>query len=77
MISPNMGFLYEYTGGSDLQNKKIDLTGGKILQGSVGAEISLSRMAIGFNVQLPIAQNFAENQTKAKIKGMLHVSFAF
>jgi hypothetical protein len=34
-------------------------------------------MAVGFNVQLPLAQNFAENQTKAKVKGMVHVSFAF
>jgi hypothetical protein len=29
------------------------------------------------SVQLPVAQNFAENQTKEKIKGMAHVSFAF
>jgi hypothetical protein len=24
-----------------------------------------------------VAQNFAENQTKEKVKGMVHVSFAF
>lgn len=77
VISPNVGLLYERTEHSELQTSKIDLTGGKILQGSVGAEVSFSKMAIGFNVQLPIAQNFAENQTKAKVKGMLHVSLAF
>lgn len=76
-ISPNIGILYERTDQSALQNNKVDLTGGKILEGSLGSEISFNRLAIGFRVQLPIAQNFAENQTKEKIKGMMHVSFAF
>jgi hypothetical protein len=77
IISPNVGLLYEHTEASELQNSKIDLTGGQILQGSVGAEVSFNRIAIGLSTQLPIAQNFAENQTKAKVKGMVHVSFAF
>jgi hypothetical protein len=34
-------------------------------------------MVVGFNAQLPLAQNFAENQTREKVKGMAHVSFAF
>ncbi len=77
VISPNLGLLFEHTEHSVLNVSKIDLTGGKILQGSLGAEMSFNRMAVGFNAQLPIAQNFVENQTKAKIKGMVHVSFAF
>jgi hypothetical protein len=77
IISPNVGLLYEHTEASELQSSKIDLTGGQILQGSIGAEVSFNRIAIGLSTQLPIAQNFAENQTKAKVKGMLHVSFAF
>jgi len=77
VVSPNFGLLFEHTEHSELQGGKIDLTGGKILQGSLGAEVSFSKMAIGFNVQLPVAQNFAENQTKAKVKGMVHVSLAF
>jgi hypothetical protein len=77
IISPNVGLLYEHSEASELQNSKMDLTGGKILQGSVGAEVNFNRIAIGLSTQLPIAQNFAENQTKAKVKGMLHVSFAF
>jgi hypothetical protein len=58
-----------------LRNSKIDLTGCSILQGSAGTEISFN--TVGFNAQLPIAQNFAESQTKAKVKGMAHISFAF
>jgi hypothetical protein len=77
VISPNLGILYENTKGSELKDRKIDLTGGSILQGSAGAEVGFNKIAVGFNVQLPLAQNFAENQTKAKIKGMAHVSFAF
>jgi len=77
IISPNVGLLYEHTERSELSNSKIDLTGGQIVRGSAGAEMSINRVAIGFNVQLPIAQNFAENQTKSKVKGMMHVSFAF
>jgi len=77
VVSPNFGLLFEHTEHSELQAGKIDLTGGKILQGSLGAEVSFSKMAIGFNVQLPVAQNFAENQTKEKVKGMVHVSLAF
>jgi hypothetical protein len=76
VISPNLGLLYEHTKESELQNNKIDLTGGSILQGSVGTEISCNKITVGFNAQLPIAQNFAESQTKAKIKGMAHISFA-
>jgi len=77
VISPNVGLLYEHTEQSELLSSKINLTGGKILQGSVGAEISFNGIAVGLSVQLPVAQNFAENQTKEKIKGMVHVSFAF
>jgi hypothetical protein len=77
IISPNIGLLYQYTEASELQNSKIDLTGGKVLEGSVGAEISFNRIALGMSAQLPLSQNFAENQTKEKVKGVAHVSFAF
>ena len=77
VISPNIGVLYEHTEQSALLGSKIDLTGGKVLQGSVGTEISFKSMSIGLSVRLPLAQNFAQNQTKEKVKGMIHVSFAF
>ena len=77
IISPNLGLLYEHTEESELQKQKVDLTGGQILNGSVGVEFSFKKVAIGMNAQLPVAQNFAEKQTKEKVKGILHVSFAF
>jgi hypothetical protein len=77
VISPNIGLLYEQTEHSELSNNKVDLTGGKILQGSIGTEISFKRMAMGLGIQLPLAQNFAENQTRERVKGAAHVSVAF
>lgn len=74
--TPNFGLLYEHTMASELQASKIALTGGSILNGSAGIEMSFRKMAIGLNVQLPITQNFAQNQTKENIKGMVHVSLA-
>ena len=76
LISPNLGLLYEQTHASELQSSKIDLTGGSILQGSAGVEIAVNKIAIGVSTQLPLAQNFAENQTTQKLRGMAHVTFA-
>lgn len=75
-ISPNLGLLYQHTKPSVLQDQKIDLTGGYILNGSVGTEFSIRKVAFGFSVQLPIRQNFAENQTREKLKGMVHITLA-
>lgn len=74
---PNAGLLFEHSGGNELENAKVNLTGGNLLLGSAGAELRFSKVTVGFNVQLPIAQNFAEKQTKSIAKGMAHVSFAF
>lgn len=76
IVSPNFGILYEHTKKSQLQNRKIDLTSGLSLQASAGIEFSFSKVAVGLNAQLPLAQNFAENQTRENIKGMIHVSVA-
>jgi hypothetical protein len=76
VISPNVGLVYEHSEQSELQNNKIDLTGGSVLSGSLGAEFSFNRVSIGFNVQVPITQNFAENQTKERSRGMVHISIA-
>lgn len=76
IVSPNLGLLYERTEASELQRSKINLTGGSVLHASGGVEISFNNIAIGINAQLPVAQNFAENQTKSKIRGTAHISFA-
>jgi len=44
---------------------------------SAGTEMSLNKITLGISVQAPVAQNFAEGQTKTKLKGMMHLTFAF
>jgi hypothetical protein len=76
-IAPNVGLLIEHSEANQLGGNKVDLTGGSLLQGAAGVEISYGKTTFGFNAQLPIAQNFAQNQTMSKFKSMAHVTFAF
>ncbi|MEI9806467.1 MAG: transporter [Bacteroidota bacterium] len=77
VISPNIGLLYEHNEASKLNSTKLDLTGGSLLQVALGTEVSFNKIAVGINAQLPVSQNFAEGQTRSKVKGMAHISFAF
>lgn len=74
---PNAGVLYEQAGLNDLHQSKVELTGGHLLMVAAGTEVNLNKVSLGFNIQLPVAQNFAEGQTKTKLKGMVHMTFGF
>ena len=76
-ISPNVGLMYENAEASKSASAKVDLTGGTLLQSSLGVEFGLNKITFGVNARLPVTQDFAENQTKQKIKGMAHISFSF
>ena len=76
-IAPNAGVLYEHTNANHLNNTKVDLTGGYVALAVTGAELSYKKINIGANVQLPFAQDFAEGQTVAKTRGMMHLTFSF
>jgi hypothetical protein len=77
VITPNAGLLYEHNDASKLNNEKIDMTGGYLFSTAAGVELNVNKVTIGFNAQLPLSQNFSDNQTNNKIKGMVHVTFAF
>jgi len=76
-FNPNLGVLYENLSSSKLNKFKVDGTDGNALLASAGMEINFAKMAIGFNTQLPVTQNFSNNQTSTRIRGMAHVTFTF
>lgn len=76
-ISPNIGFMYENLQANKLENLKVADTGGNALLGAVGVDINMSKITFGVNVQLPVAQNLSDGQTKILSRGVAHVTIAF
>ena len=76
-IVPNIGVLYETTAANKLDKQKVAQTGGNLLTTAAGLELSFKKFTVGTNVQLPLSQKFASGQTKMKVQGMMHVTFAF
>jgi len=75
-LSPNIGLGYENVAGNTLQSKTVQYTGSNVTTAVAGVEFNFGKIGIGVNGQLPVAQNFAEGQTKLKFKGMMHITFA-
>ena len=76
-ITPNIGLMYENTGTSGVVSQKLEQTGGFLATASAGVELSFKKISVGFNAQLPVAQNFAGKQTELKARGMAHITFSF
>ncbi len=74
-ITPNIGLGYENVAINSHQNKNVEFTGSRMVTGIVGVEVDLGKVGVGINGQLPIAQNFAEGQTKMKFNGMMHITY--
>ena len=73
-LAPNLGLLYENSAANTLDKAKVVETGGNILLGSAGLEVSFNKLAMGTNLQLPVKQDFAEGQTRSRIRGLVHVT---
>jgi hypothetical protein len=76
-IIPNAGLLFETNAANKLDKQTIAQTGGHLLAVAAGAELSIKRITIGGNLQLPLQQNFSSGQTDLKLKAMAHISFSF
>ena len=75
--TPNIGLGYEHVAINKLDAKSVQFTGSQILTAIAGVEIDFGRVGVGINGQLPLAQNFAEGQTKMRFNGMMHVTYQF
>lgn len=76
-LAPNAGLLFE-SAKKDLDaGYRVDVSGGHMLLGSFGAEITFKNIAIGGNYQVPASQNLAGGFVKANNRAMMHVAFVF
>ena len=76
-FNPNAGLLYENLKANKFESLKVADTGGNALFAAAGVETNLNKIAIGFNAQIPVSQNLSNNQTTARLRGMLHITYAF
>lgn len=76
-LSPNIGLLYENLNPNELAKTKIESTDGYAFLGAVGLETRFDKITIGFNAQLPLAENISDGQTKINLRGMFHLTYAF
>ncbi len=76
-FNPNVGLLYENLAPGKLNSLKIEDNGGYALLAAAGLEVNFSKMALGFNAQLPLSQNLSNGQTSTKLRGMFHLTFTF
>ena len=76
-IAPNVGLVYEHTAANDLNKQPVDLTGGYASSVLAGIEFTVNRVAVGFNVQGPLTQQYAAGQTNLQVRGMAHVTLVF
>lgn len=74
-FTPNVGVNYEHIDGNRMQAAKVRYTGSDITSAVGGLEFNVKKIGIGLNIQLPVAQNFAEGQTRMNVKALLHVSY--
>lgn len=75
-LAPNVGVQYEYSEKDSQEGYKVTASGGKLLLGTAGLELSLYKIALGANIQIPLRQNLASGIIKAENRLMMHLSIA-
>jgi hypothetical protein len=75
ILTPNAGIGFESVAINNLEGKKVQYTGSQVMTAIAGIEVNINRVNIGINTQLPLAQNFAEGQTRLKMGAMMHITY--
>lgn len=74
-FAPNAGLIYE-TADRDRDSRfVVDASGGAIVLGGTGLELTSGKVAAGTSWQFPIRQDLALGQVKANSRLMMHISF--
>jgi hypothetical protein len=75
-LAPNTGLQYERAAKDTDSNFDVDLSGGKLLLGTLGIESNFKKMAAGASWQTPLTQQLAGGFVHANNRFMLHLSVA-
>lgn len=77
-ISPNLGMVYENARLDSDKGYKLDVSGGRLTMGTIGAEFLLAKKwAFGGNFQTPLSQQLAGGFAKAGNRSMAHIAYLF
>ncbi len=75
MIAPNAGVLYENSKKDVDGEIPVDISGGNVLSGTAGLEVSFRKITLGGNFQKPLSQDLARGIVKSGNRAMIHLSF--
>ncbi len=76
-LVPNIGCQFEQAQKDTDHALQADISGGKLLLGTIGLETTFKNMAIGTNWQTPLSQNLANGFVKANNRVMVHIAWMF
>jgi hypothetical protein len=77
MLAPNAGIQFESSKKDFDKGFGVDISGGNLLMGTAGLEVSYKKISAGVNFQTPFLQSLGAGFIKAENRGMAHVSFTF
>ncbi|MCU0374143.1 MAG: hypothetical protein MUF24_02445 [Chitinophagaceae bacterium] len=76
-ITPNAGIMYETMAQDKAQGAKVFETGGHLLNGLMGVELSKGIFAGGMVFQPPIAQNLSDGEVRNLGRGLVYFTVVF
>ena len=75
-LAPNLGIVYEKAEEDFNNGFYVDISGGKVVLGTIGLEVAYNKLTFGGSWQTPTSQNLANGFVKTNNRLMLHISMA-
>ena len=76
VVSPNAGLLYENLASNINSGKTIASTSGQAFLATAGVQLKFNKFSVGANFNIPLIQNYSDNQTRIQSKGTMQFNFA-